>query len=67
MRSKRYIPETKTNADYTNDLVLIANTLSDAEFLQHNLEPAARSTDPYVNVDKTKFMKESSQIYFASP
>ena len=40
-RSRRYPAKTITDADYTNDLVILANTPTQAETLLHSLERAA--------------------------
>ena len=42
--------------DYADDLVLIANLPTKAEFLQHSIVQAAICIDLYANSDKTKFM-----------
>ena len=44
------------DADYADDLVLLANTPAQAESLLHSLEQAARGFCLYVNSDKTEFM-----------
>ena len=36
-RSKQYPAQTITNADYADDIALLANTLAQAESLQHSL------------------------------
>ena len=45
-----------TDADYTDDRVLLANTPVQAESLQHSLESVAEGTDLYINVNKTEVM-----------
>ena len=45
-----------TYADDTDDLVLFANTPTQAEFLLDSLEPATRGTGPYVNPNKTEYI-----------
>ena len=45
-----------TNAEYADNLVLLANTPAQAESLLHNLEQAARSIGIYVDSYKTEFM-----------
>ena len=40
-RSRQYPAETITDADYADDLVLLANTLAQAESLLYSLEQAA--------------------------
>ena len=41
------------DADYANDLVLLANTPAQAEFLQHRLEQTAGDIGLHVNSNKT--------------
>ena len=48
--------ETFTDANYSDDLELLANTPAQAEFLLHNMEQVARGNGPYMNSDKRKFM-----------
>ena len=50
-----YLSETITDADYADDLILLANTPAQAESLQHSLKQAARGFGLYVNSDKTDF------------
>ena len=45
-----------TDADNADDLALLANTPTQAEFLLHSLEQAARGINLYVNADKAEFM-----------
>ena len=44
-----------TDADYTDDLTLLANTIA-KEFLQHSLEWAAEGIDHYVNANNIEYM-----------
>ena len=55
-RSKRYPAKTITDADYADDLALLANTTNQAETLLHSLERAAASIGLHVNVHKTEYM-----------
>ena len=48
--------ETVTDADYTNELALIANTFTQAESLLHSLDQAARGIVLYTNINKTEFV-----------
>ena len=41
MKSRRYPAKTITDADYADDIVILANTPNQAETLQHRLERAA--------------------------
>ena len=55
-RSRRFPAKNITDADYADDLVILANNIVDAEKLLHNLENAASEIGLYINVSKTKFM-----------
>ena len=44
------------DADYTDDIALLANTPTQAESLLHSLEQAEGGIDLYVNADKTEYM-----------
>ena len=47
--SKRYPAKTITDADYADDLALLANTPNQAETLLHSLERAAAGIGLHVN------------------
>ena len=55
-RSRRYPTQTITDADFADDIALLANTLAQAETLLHSLERAAAGIGLYVNADKTEYM-----------
>ena len=55
-RSKRYPAKTITDADYADDLTLLANTPNQAETLLHSLERAAAGIGLHVNANKTEYM-----------
>ena len=55
-RSSRNPAQTITDADYADDIALLANTPAQAETLLHNLERAAASISLHVNAHKTKYM-----------
>ena len=55
-RSKRYPAKTITDADYADDLALLANTPNQAETLLHSLERAAAGIGLHVNANKTEYM-----------
>ena len=55
-RSKRYPAKTITDADFADDLVLLANTPNQAETLLHSLERAAAGIGLHVNALKTEYM-----------
>ena len=52
-RSRRYPAKTITDADYADDIAILANTLNQAETLLHSLERAATGIGLYVNAHKT--------------
>ena len=54
-RSRRYPAQTVTDADYVNDMAILANTPAQAEPQQHSLELAAASVGLLVNVDKMEY------------
>ena len=53
-RSRRYPATTITNADYADDIAILANTPDQAETLLHSLERAAASIGLHVNIYKGK-------------
>ena len=55
-RSRRYPAKTITDADYADDIALLANTPNQAETLLHSLERAATDIGLHVNAHKTEFM-----------
>ena len=55
-RSKRYPAKTITDADYADDIALLANTPNQAETLLHSLERAATGVGLHVNAHKTEYM-----------
>ena len=55
-RSKRYPAKTIRDADYADDLAILANTPNQAETLLHNLERAAAGIGLHVNAHKTEYM-----------
>ena len=55
-RSRRYPAKTITDADYADDIALLANPPAQAETLLHSLERAAGGIGLHVNTDKTEFM-----------
>ena len=48
--------KTITDADYADDIALLANTPNQAETLLHNFEWAAAGICPHVNAYKTEYM-----------
>ena len=55
-RSRRYPAKTITDADYANDIALLANIPNQAETLLHSLEWAATGIGLHVNAHKTEYM-----------
>ena len=55
-RSRRYPAKTITDADYADDIAILANTPDQAETLLHSLERAATSIGLYANAHKTEYM-----------
>ena len=55
-RRRRYPAKTITDADYADDIAILANTPDQAETLQHSLERVAAGLGLYVNAHKTEYM-----------
>ena len=55
-RSRRYPATTITDADYADDIAILANTPDQAETLLHSLKRAAANIGLYVNAHKTEYM-----------
>ena len=55
-RSRRYPAKTITDADYADDIALLANASAQAETLLHSLERAAAGIGLHVNAHKTEYM-----------
>ena len=55
-RSWRYPAKTITDADYADDIALLANTPNKAETLLHSWERTAAGIDLHVNAHKTEYM-----------
>ena len=53
-RNWRYPAQTITDADYADDIALLANTPAQAKTLLHSLERAAAGIGLYANADKTE-------------
>ena len=51
--SRRYLAKTITDADYADDIAILANTLTQAEALLHSLEQATSGIGLHVNARKT--------------
>ena len=54
-RSRRYLAETITDADNTDDIALLANTPTQSESLLHSLEQATGGIGLHENTDKIKY------------
>ena len=55
-RSRRYPAKTITDADYADDIAILANAPDQSETLLHSLERAATGIGLYVNAHKTEYM-----------
>ena len=55
-RSRRYPAKTITDADYADDIAILANTPNQAETLLHSLKRAAACIGLYANAHKTEYM-----------
>ena len=55
-RSRRYPVKTITDADYADDIALLANIPNQPETLLHSLERAATGIGLHVNANKTEYM-----------
>ena len=55
-RGRRYPAQTITDANYADDIALLANTPAQAETLQHNQERAAAGVGLHVNAHNTEYM-----------
>ena len=55
-RSRRHPAKTITNADYADDIAMLANTPNQAETLLHSLERATAEVGFHVNAHKTEYM-----------
>ena len=54
--SRRYSVQTITDADYADDIALMANTLAQAETLLHSVERAAGGIGLHANAYMTEYM-----------
>ena len=55
-KSSRYPAKTITDADYADDIAILANAPDLAETLLHSLERTAGGIGPHVNAHKTEYM-----------
>ena len=55
-KSRRHPPKTITDADYADDIAILANTPNQAETLLHSLQRAAAGIGFHVNAHKTEYM-----------
>ena len=55
-RSRRYPAKTITDADYAEDIAILANRPNQAETLLHSLEQAAAGIGFYANAHKTEYI-----------
>ena len=64
--SRSYPAQTITDADYTDDIVLLANTPAQAKIPLHSLERAAAGIGLHVNVHKTEHMCFNHRGYIST-
>ena len=55
-RNRRYPAKTITDADYADDIAILANTPNQAETLLYSLERAAAGIGLYVNAHETEYV-----------
>ena len=55
-KSRRYPAKTITDADYADDIAILANTPYQAETLLHSLERATTGIGLHVNANKIEYM-----------
>ena len=55
-RSRKYPAKTITDADYADDIAILANTPNQAKTLLHSLEIATTGISLHVNAHKTEYM-----------
>ena len=55
-RSRRYPAKTTTDADYADDIAILANSPNQAEILLHSLERATACIGLHFNAHKTEYM-----------
>ena len=55
-RSRRHPAKTITDANYADDIAILANTPNQAETLRHSLERATAGIGLHVNAHKTEYM-----------
>ena len=55
-RSRRHPAKTITDADYADDIAILANTPKQAETLQDSLEQTAAGIGLHVNAHKTEYI-----------
>ena len=60
-KSKWYSAQTIIDADYVDDITLLANTSTQAKSLLHHLEQATDGIGFYVNLDKMECMRFNSK------
>ena len=56
VRSRAYLTQTITDTDYTDDIVLMANTPAQSESLLHSLKKAVGDVSLHVNAGKMEYM-----------
>ena len=67
-RCRQYPAETIVDADYTDNIAFLANTLDEAKSLLHSLEQAGVGVGIHMNANKTEYMcfKQEKAIFTLS-
>ena len=65
-KSRRYPAQTITDAHYTDDIALLASTPTQAETLQHSLEPTAAGIGLHVNAEKMGYICFNQRCYIST-
>ena len=63
-RSRRYPAKTITDADYADDVALLANMPNQAETQLHSLEWVAAGIGLHVNAHKTEYMLQPNRRHY---
>ncbi len=65
-RSRRYPAQTITDADYDDNIALLAKTRDQAENQLHSLERAAAGIGLHANTDKTEYVGFNQRGYICT-
>ena len=64
--SRRYSAQTITDADYADDIALLANASAQAETLLHSLGRIAAGIGLYINAHKTEYMSFNQRSHIST-